>query len=58
MITSKLKQGLPEEQHEGHNEGSEVIVLTDGALFFLVKSYVSKQLQTQKKNSAFANPNR
>lgn len=36
----------PEEQHQGHEEGPEVVVLVDGMLSVLVKRQIPKQLHT------------
>lgn len=45
-MREKLKDS-PKEQHQGHDEGSEVIVLVDGALSLLIQRQIPKQLHTQ-----------
>lgn len=41
-LQAKILKHSPEEQHQGHDEGPEVIVLIDGTLSLLVKCQIPK----------------
>lgn len=45
-MREKLKDS-PKEKHQGHDEGSEVVVLVNGAFSLLIERQIPEQLHTQ-----------